>query len=196
MEALRDGIGRMLQEVLRPLAHVLARSHVSPNFVTVVGLLVNVLAAYLIVRGDLLLAGIVYLAGGAFDLLDGLLARVSDRVTPAGAFLDSTLDRVSEGVVFAAIAYLFARDGHAADSAIVLLALLGSLLVSYTRARAEALGIACEVGVATRPERVVLVVFGLLTGWLAPVIYLLVALTGITVVQRVRTTLRGLSSQG
>ncbi len=164
MPSLRDRAGQRLEALLGPIVLVLTRFEISPNQVTIAGLFVNLAAAWLVIRGDLFLAGAVYLLGGGFDLLDGMLARASNRVTAAGAYLDSTLDRVSEGVVFAAIAYAFASQGQAGDAGMVLLALLGSLLVSYTRARAEAMGIACKVGIATRPERIVLLAFGLITG--------------------------------
>lgn len=195
MEVLRQQIGVLLEGLLRPIAQTLARSDISPNHVTVAGLVVNLIAAWLIMRGDYFFAGVMYLFGGGFDLLDGMLARATNKVTAVGAYLDSTLDRISEGVIFAAIAYVFAREGQAVDAGIVLLALLGSLLVSYTRARAEALSVACKMGIATRPERVVLIALGLVTGWLAPVIYLLVVLTGITVIQRIRATVVGLSDR-
>ena len=195
MEILRQQIGALLEGLLRPVAQTLARSDISPNHVTVAGLVVNLIAAWLITRGDFFFAGVMYLLGGGFDLLDGMLARATNKVTAVGAYLDSTLDRISEGVIFAAIAYVFAREGHAVDAGVVLLALLGSLLVSYTRARAEALSVACKMGIATRPERVVLIALGLVTGWLAPVIYLLVVLTGITVIQRIRATVVGLSGR-
>jgi len=195
MEVLRQQIGALLEGLLRPIAQTLARSDISPNHVTVAGLVVNLIAAWLITRGDYFFAGVMYLFGGGFDLLDGMLARATNKVTAVGAYLDSTLDRISAGVIFAAIAYVFAREGQAVDAGIVLLALLGSLLVSYTRARAEALSVACKMGIATRPERVVLIAVGLVTGWLAPVIYLLVVLTGITVIQRIRATVVGLSGR-
>ena len=195
MEVLRQQIGALLEGLLRPIAQTLARSDISPNHVTVAGLVVNLIAAWLITSGDFFFAGVMYLLGGGFDLLDGMLARATNKVTAVGAYLDSTLDRISEGVIFAAIAYVFAREGQAVDAGMVLLALLGSLLVSYTRARAEALSVACKMGIATRPERVVLIALGLVTGWLAPVIYLLVVLTGITVIQRIRATVVGLSGR-
>ncbi|MBH63547.1 MAG: CDP-alcohol phosphatidyltransferase [Alphaproteobacteria bacterium] len=195
MPSLRDRAGQRLEALLGPIVLALTRFEISPNQVTIAGLFVNLAAAWLVIRGDLFLAGAVYLLGSGFDLLDGMLARASNRVTAAGAYLDSTLDRVSEGVVFAAIAYAFASQGQAGDAGMVLLALLGSLLVGYTRARAEAMGIACKVGIATRPERIVLLAFGLITGWLAFAIYVLVVLTGITVAQRIHVTLRGLAKR-
>jgi len=108
MPSLRDRAGQRLEALLGPIVLVLTRFEISPNQVTIAGLFVNLAAAWLVIRGDLFLAGAVYLLGGGFDLLDGMLARASNRVTAAGAYLDSTLDRVSEGVVFAAIAYAFA----------------------------------------------------------------------------------------
>jgi len=125
-------------------------------------------------------------------MLDGSLARLSAMVTPFGAFLDSTLDRASEGVILAAVCYRFAVEGHAVDAALVVLALLGSLLVSYTRARAEALGVSAKVGIMSRPERVVLLAVGLFFNVMPYVVYVLVALTALTVVQRVLYTYRAL----
>ena len=121
------------------------------------GILLNLITAWLIVDGQLLLAGPMYLLAGGLDLLDGVLARLAKMATRFGAFLDSTADRISEGVVFVAIAYHFASHGQSIEAAVAVLALLGSLLVSYTRARAEGLGLQCNVGIATRAERVVLV---------------------------------------
>jgi CDP-diacylglycerol--glycerol-3-phosphate 3-phosphatidyltransferase len=125
-------------------------------------------------------------------MLDGTLARLSKMVTPFGAFLDSTLDRASEGVVLAAVAYRLAAEGREIDAGLVVVALLGSFLVSYTRARAEALGLECKVGLMSRPERVVLLAIGLFFDVLPFVVYILAALTTFTVVQRVLHTHRQL----
>lgn len=195
VEQVRDFIHRRLIVALTPLARGLLRLRVKPNQVSVLGLLLNLATAGLVVTDHLVLAGVVYLAAGTLDLLDGVLARLAKSASPFGAFLDSTLDRISEGVVFSAVAYRFALAGSAVDAGLVVLALLGSMLVSYTRARAEGLGVACKVGVLTRPERVVLVAFGLLTGLLAQVIYLIIVLTGLTVAQRVVHTARQLNSK-
>jgi CDP-diacylglycerol--glycerol-3-phosphate 3-phosphatidyltransferase len=195
VEQVRDFIHRRLIVALTPLARGLLRLRVRPNQVSVLGLLLNLATAGLVVTDHLVLAGVVYLAAGTLDLLDGVLARLAKSASVFGAFLDSTLDRISEGVVFSAIAYRFALEGSAVDASLVVLALLGSMLVSYTRARAEGLGVACKVGVLTRPERVVLVAFGLLTGLLAQVIYVIIVLTGVTVGQRVVHTARQLNSK-
>ncbi len=117
--------------------------------------------------------------------MDGTLARVTGRATKFGAFFDSTVDRISEGVVFAAITYRFAIDGESVLAAVVVLALLGSLLVSYVRARAEGLGGKCKVGLLTRAERVILLTLGLLFGLLEHTIVLLAVLTAVTVAQRI-----------
>jgi CDP-diacylglycerol--glycerol-3-phosphate 3-phosphatidyltransferase len=188
---LRDQLGIRARQVLEPLTRTLQRLHVTPNQITVFGALVNVGAACLVVRGDYTAAGIVFLLGSCLDMLDGALARLARMVTPFGAFFDSTLDRAVEGALLAAIAYRFSLDGQNVTVGITVLALLGSLLVSYTRARAEALGLECKVGLASRAERVVLLSLGLVFPVLLPyAIYLLAALTGITVVQRVVHTYR------
>jgi CDP-diacylglycerol--glycerol-3-phosphate 3-phosphatidyltransferase len=188
---LRDQLGIRARQVLEPLTRTLQRLHVTPNQITIFGALVNVGAACLVVRGDYTAAGIVFLLGSCLDMLDGALARLARMVTPFGAFFDSTLDRAVEGALLAAIAYRFSLDGQNVTVGITVLALLGSLLVSYTRARAEALGLECKVGLASRAERVVLLSLGLVFPVLLPyAIYLLAALTGITVVQRVVHTYR------
>lgn len=168
---------------------------VTPNEVTIAGTVLNVAAAALVVADHLIYAGIVFLVAGCFDMLDGALARLAQKVTRFGAFLDSTLDRVSEGVVMAAIAYLLATEGRAVDAALVVLALMGAMLVSYTRARAESLGIECKVGIMSRPERVILIALGLFFDVLPYVIYIMLALTVFTVIQRVVHTYRQLGRQ-
>ncbi len=182
-----------VRQGFEPLTRTLQRLHVTPNQITVVGALVTLVAAYLVARGSYTAGGIVFLLGCCMDMLDGALARLAQMVTPFGAFFDSTLDRAVEGVLLAAIAYRFALEGRSVTVAVVALALLGSLLVSYTRARAEALGLECKVGVASRVERVILLSAGLIFSFLLPyAIYVLAALTLVTVVQRVVHTYRQL----
>jgi CDP-diacylglycerol--glycerol-3-phosphate 3-phosphatidyltransferase len=150
------------------------------------------------------LAGVAFIVGSVMDTLDGRYSRMSGKGTLFGAFLDSTLDRIEEGLVLAAVAWYFADSGDAVAAAACVLAVLGSLMVSYTRARAEALGVECKVGIATRPVRVVLLSIGLVFAkgagvldveLLAPSIYAMAALTAVTVGQRawhVRRELRAL----
>lgn len=139
----------------------------------------NVGAAALVVTGHLFAAGFVVLAASLFDILDGALARATNRVTRFGGVLDSTLDRLAEALVLIALAVLFARDGAVADVAAASLALIGSFLVSYVRARAEGAGIQCEVGILTRAERVVLLALGLL---LSSFSYVLLGVLGVITV--------------
>jgi phosphatidylinositol phosphate synthase len=140
------------------------------------------------------LAGVAFIVGSVMDTLDGRYSRMSGKGTMFGAFLDSTLDRIEEGVVLTAVAWYFADRGEAVAAAACVLTVLGSLMVSYTRARAEALGVECKVGLATRPVRVVILSAGLVFAkgaglgdfeLLEPSIYVLVALTAFTVAQRV-----------
>lgn len=196
MEAIREYLRTFADAAITPLATVLLWCRVTPNQVSLMGILLNLVTAALIVDGQLLFAGAMYLLAGVLDLLDGVLARMAKMTSRFGAFLDSTADRISEGVVFAAIAYHFARHGQSVDASLAVLALLGSLLISYTRARAEGLGLECKVGIVTRAERVVLVAFGLMLGLLEGAIYLLVILTALSAAQRIVHTLRQLYPQG
>lgn len=184
MHKFRDKLHLYYDRVMAPLARLLVRLKITPNQVSVAGGVFNLAAAVFIINGQFVTAGILYLTAGGIDLLDGLVARLSDQETVFGAFLDSMLDRVSEGVVFAALVYYLATGGDALTSSFVVLALLASLLVSYMRAKAEAMGIECKVGVMARLERVVLVSGGLLFGFLPLAIYVLFALTTLTVGQR------------
>ena len=192
LEQLRQALHHRFERALTPLAGLLHRLGVSADQISVTGFVLNAAAAALVVTGDLVSAGALYLFAGLLDLLDGVLARAGGKPTRFGAFLDSTLDRASEGVVFAAIGYRFAAEGAAVDAGIVVLALLGSFLVSYVRARAEGLGAECRVGIATRAERVVLIGLGLLSGMLPEAVRLVALLTAVTVVQRIACARRGL----
>ena len=195
LERLRDHIHRSLDRRLEPLCRVLAGFGVRPNQITLAGTLVCLLGAILVAAGYLVLGGMIWLTGSALDMFDGALARSQNMVSRGGAFLDSTLDRISEGVLFTAIAYRFASQGDALEAALTVLALLGALLVSYTRARAEALGAQCKVGIITRAERVVLLGLGLCLGLVAPAIILLVLLGAIAVAQRIHHTMRELDGK-
>ncbi len=171
-----------------PLARLLARTHVTPNALTWMGFIITAGAAALIVTGHNLAAGIVALLAGSFDTLDGALARLTGRVTRFGAVLDSTLDRLSEAVLLLALLAVFAREQQADWSLLTGIALLGSLMVSYLRARMEGLGVACKTGFFTRPERVIILALGLLLSHfnyaLVAAVGLLALLSFITVIER------------
>jgi phosphatidylinositol phosphate synthase len=172
----------------------LIESRLTPNAISLTGLALNVAAAVLVTQRLFFLAGLTFIVGSLMDMLDGRYSRMSGKGTPFGAFLDSTLDRVEEGVVLTAVAAYFASRGDEFAVAAVVVVAIGSLMVSYTRARAEALGVECKVGLATRPVRVVILSAGLLFAkgagigdfeLLAPAIYVMAVLTALTVAQRV-----------
>jgi CDP-diacylglycerol--glycerol-3-phosphate 3-phosphatidyltransferase len=172
----------------------LIESRLTPNAISMVGLVGNLVAAALVTQRLFFLAGVAFVLGSVMDTLDGRYSRMSGKGTLFGAFLDSTLDRIEEGIVLAAVAGYFAARGEEFAAAMCVVAVLGSLMVSYTRARAEALGVECKVGLATRPVRVVLLSIGLIFAkgagigdfeLLAPAIYVIAALTIVTVIQRV-----------
>ena len=180
----------------------LIESRLTPNAISLTGLALNLLAAALIWEGLTFLGGIAFIVGSIMDTLDGRYSRMSGKGTPFGAFLDSTLDRVEEGIVLAAVAGRFALAGDRVAAAAVVVAVLASLMVSYTRARAEALGVECKVGIATRPVRVVILSVGLVFahgaslgdfGLLKPAVYVLAALSVITVGQRIWHVRRALA---
>jgi CDP-diacylglycerol--glycerol-3-phosphate 3-phosphatidyltransferase len=172
----------------------LIESRLTPNAISLTGFVLNVVAAVLIWERLFFLGGVAFIVGSIMDTLDGRYSRMSGKGTPFGAFLDSTLDRVEEGVVLTAVAGYFALNGHRFAAAAVVVAVLASLMVSYTRARAEALGVECKVGIATRPVRVVILSIGLIFArgaslgdfeLLAPAVYVLAALSLFTVAQRI-----------
>jgi len=175
-----SGIRKTLAHYLiQPALGLLARTPITPSTITWLGFLVAVGAAVLIVTGHLFAAGFVVLAGGFFDMLDGALARYTNRVTRFGAILDSTLDRLSEAVLLLGILVLFAREQSVTPTLLAGLALVGSLLVSYIRAKAEALGLECEVGFFTRPERVVVLALGLLLNQVFDALLIAVAIIAV-----------------
>jgi CDP-diacylglycerol--glycerol-3-phosphate 3-phosphatidyltransferase len=176
------------------MRNALIESRLTPNAISMTGLVLCLLAAVLIWNEQWVLGGLAFIVGSVCDTLDGRYSRMSGKGTPFGAFLDSTLDRVEEGIVLAAVAYTFAKDGQDVEAAACVIAVLASLMVSYTRARAEALGVDCKVGIGSRAVRVVVLSAGLLFAdglglgdfsLLAASVYVLAAMGIITVAQRI-----------
>ena len=172
----------------------LIESRLTPNAISLTGFALNLVAAVLVVERLFFLAGVAFIAGSVMDTLDGRYSRMSGKGTPFGAFLDSTLDRLEEGIVLIAVGAYFASRHDEAAVAAVVAAVLASLMVSYTRARAEALGVACKVGLATRPVRVVILSAGLVFAkgaslghfeLLAAAVYVLAGLSIFTTLQRI-----------
>jgi CDP-diacylglycerol---glycerol-3-phosphate 3-phosphatidyltransferase len=182
----------------------LIESRLTPNAISVTGLIGNVIAAVLILEHYFVLAGLAFILGSLCDMFDGRYSRMSGKGTPFGAFLDSTLDRVEEGVVLAAVAAWFAKNSDELAVGATVLTVVGSYMVSYTRARAEALGVECKVGIASRAVRVVMLSAGLLFAageivpdfdLLEPAIYAMAALTVFTTFQRIFHVRRQLAAQ-
>jgi CDP-diacylglycerol---glycerol-3-phosphate 3-phosphatidyltransferase len=180
----------------------LIESRLTPNAISLTGLALNLVAAVLVWEDLMFLGGVAFIVGSIMDTLDGRYSRMSGKGTPFGAFLDSTLDRAEEGIVLAAVAAHFALEGNRDAVAAAVIAVLASLMVSYTRARAEALGVECKVGIATRPVRVVILSIGLVFahgaslggfGLLEPAVYVLAGLSVITVGQRIWHVRRALA---
>jgi CDP-diacylglycerol--glycerol-3-phosphate 3-phosphatidyltransferase len=172
----------------------LTRTRITPNALTATGVLLCGLASILVLfedRNEILfywVAAAVFVVGSLADILDGALARAGGKTTPFGAFLDSTTDRISEGFMLTAIAYILATQDHPVFVAVAMAAMAGSILVSYTRARAETLGLRGDVGIGSRAERVVVITAGLVLapwGVLPWALVLLACTAWITVVQRV-----------
>ena len=183
---------------------VLAGRHVTADMLTIVGLLMHVVAVPLILSGHFVWTAAIFGVAAICDALDGAVARAGAGATRAGAFLDSTTDRISELLVFGALAMYMARQERWLESAAVLVAMGAGQLVSYTRARAESLGVDCRVGLMSRPERIVVLVVGFLfAGWhlgdvsvLTMAVWVLAILTPLTVVHRMVHVMRKLRAEG
>jgi CDP-diacylglycerol--glycerol-3-phosphate 3-phosphatidyltransferase len=190
----RGGEGSQRMKTQDLVINRLIESRLTPNAISLTGFALNLTAAGLIVGRLFFLAGIAFIIGSIMDTLDGRYSRMSGKGTQFGAFLDSTLDRLEEGIVLTAVGAYFASQHNQAAVAAVVAAVLFSLMVSYTRARAEALGVQCKVGLATRPVRVVILSIGLVLArgasignfhLLAPAVYVLAGLTVFTTIQRI-----------
>jgi len=171
--------------LVNSIARVIGRLGIRPNWMTLLGLVANLFVALLIVRGHLRIGGALTILASLFDAFDGALARVLGQITSFGAFLDSTLDRFSEAVVYLGLLLYYAQQGRRMEMILIYATIVGSLLVSYTRARAEGLGLQCRVGLLTRSERVCLLVVGLLAGIMPWMLWALAVLTNVTVAQRI-----------
>lgn len=189
-DSLTDFLRTQATIITHPIARILEKLGLHPNTVTLLGLLLNIGTGAVLASGRLALGGVFVLLASAVDSLDGALARVSGAKSRFGAFLDSTLDRISEGALLFGLLVWLVRQGATAEIYLVFLILLGSVMVSYTRARAEGVGYDCKVGILTRLERVVALSVGLIIGWVRPTLIFMAVFTWITVLQRVRYVYR------
>mgnify|MGYP000870796711 CR=1 FL=1 len=185
--------------IAAPLGHIagwLEATGISPNALTLIGFGLTLVVAIILATGNLFWGGILLIFAALFDTLDGAVARHAGKTTVFGAFLDSVMDRFSEAVTLIALIYYysFQPDGQ---WPVILLActIVGSLMVSYTRARAEAVNIECKEGFFQRTERIIVLILGLLTGWMLPILIILAVFTNLTAVQRIWDVYRKTSNR-
>jgi CDP-diacylglycerol---glycerol-3-phosphate 3-phosphatidyltransferase len=184
--------GRACGKLLYAIVRGLALTHISPNVLTFMGLVINIVAAVLFgyAGGDrqprmFLYAGLVIVGAGIFDMVDGRVARATNQVTTFGAFFDSVIDRYSDIALFFGLLVYYARANHFFYVVLVGIVMTTSVMVSYTRARAESLITSCKVGFLERPERIVLVIIGALFNRMAAVLWVIAVLSTITVIHRI-----------
>jgi CDP-diacylglycerol--glycerol-3-phosphate 3-phosphatidyltransferase len=176
LQAARKALGQYFTD---PIVQLLRKTPITPNALTWIGLLIAIGAGVLVATEHLFAAGWVVAFSGIFDLLDGALARATNRTTRFGAVLDSTLDRIGEAVVCVGLMVFYVNQDSVIGIVLVGLAMIGSQMVSYIRARAEGIGINCEIGVFTRPERIVILSLGLLLAQFNPVLLIALGLTAV-----------------
>jgi CDP-diacylglycerol---glycerol-3-phosphate 3-phosphatidyltransferase len=180
----------------RKVAELIRWTGLTPNALTIIGLLLNCVVAAVLAFGSLFIGGLLVLAAGLFDLLDGAMARITGQETPFGSFLDSTLDRYSEVILYGGLLlYILSTPDARIGAILIHLTICGSILVSYARARAEALGYKLQVGLLARPERIIILAAGLIVGHPIWALWFLAIFTNITAVQRIyhlwSTTVQG-----
>ena len=184
MSALDKRAREIGRPALEAVARVLARWNVSPDFVTLVGLVLTIGVGILAGMGEIRWAGVVYVFAAICDAIDGTLARVGGKGSRFGAFLDSTIDRFEESIVFLGLIIYYARVGGMYEVPLILVAAIGSLMVSYTRARAEALGVSCKVGFMTRVPRVLIMIVGMILDQVLIALILIAATSLFTAIHR------------
>ncbi len=196
MTSLAELRGNLASRITRPTLRFLSRTGLKPDVLTFLGLAINIAAACLIAIHQFLAAGIFILLAGLFDLLDGALARFIGQSTKFGAILDSVTDRISEAAIFCGLLVWYMSTGADLEIVLVFAALVGSLLVSYIRARAEGAGLECKVGLFTRAERVIVLALGLMLNQVYIALWILVVFVYITVVERLLYLRRKAKAEG
>ena len=178
-------IGHRLDPYIHSILKAILGNHGNPNFFTLMGLLATLLASFLIVRESWLLAGLAIILSGFFDLCDGVVARNLGKVTAFGGFLDSVVDRYSDLFLLMAILISYLRRGESNMVVLTFFVSIGTALIPYTRARAEASQIPCSAGLMERAERIILLSIGAVFRWMDPVLWALAFLTHFTVLERI-----------
>ena len=178
---LSEKFGHFLDWRLYSLAKTF---NINPNFISIAGFVITLIAALTLVQ-NLFLGGLLIIIGGLFDIFDGIVARVNKRDTDFGAFLDSVLNRYSDAALFFGFAWYFLDNDSLTGLAVTIGTMIGALIISYARARAEGLGKTCQTGLMERAERIVLMSLGALTGLILPIMWIMLILTHVTVIQRI-----------
>src|SRR5579871_5181054 len=178
------GIGKVSGAIIDRIVRWLALSRIHPNVLTAFGLVINIVAACLFAAGSFRWAGVVVILAGLFDMVDGRVARATKQVTPFGGFFDSVVDRYSDLALFMGLLVYYSSINRNFYIVLTAVVMTGSVMVSYTRARAENAIPRCKVGFLERPERVVLIIIGALFNRMAPVLWVIALLSNLTVVHR------------
>jgi len=181
---------RSLARLGDPVARVLLQAHVRPNHLTVLGLGVSLVAASALAHGRFRAGAALLTLAGLFDFFDGSLARLANRVSAFGAFLDSVVDRYSDLVVLLGIVLFYHWAADTAGLLLTLITVVGTVMVSYTKARAQSIGLTCEIGLMERPERLIVLIAGATFNILTPAMVVLAVLTNLTALQRMLYTRR------
>jgi len=181
---LTDRVRYLVRGIIDPIADVLVWLGFTPNTLTLIGFLMNVAVAVVLSQGEMRWGALAFFLASAFDGLDGALARKLDRVSRFGAFLDSTMDRLSEAAVFLGLLVWYTGQGAKQEIVLIYATIVGSLMVSYSRARAEGLGMDCKVGLLTRMERSIVLLVGLLVEQVTITLWVMAVLANLTALQR------------
>jgi len=181
---LTDLLRKRFGGTLEPIARLVGRTGVSPNAVTLTGVVLNLGVAWILAQGHMRIGGLLVPLVSLFDALDGTLARLTGKRSRFGAFLDSTMDRFSEAIVYLGLLVFYTRLGAGREILLIYVTIVGSLMVSYARARAEGLGLDCKVGLLTRLERTVVLTVALILDQVPTALWVLAILTNFTALQR------------
>ena len=183
-------IGQFCKVILDQIVSLVSVLKINPNFLTLIGFLITLYASFCLARGEFTKAGIAIIFSGIFDMLDGRVARITQSVTKFGAFFDSVLDRYSDMAIFVGLMIHYSKNQRMLYLILSGIVMMGAVMTSYTRARAESLIPLCKVGFMERPERLVLLIIGTLSNRMAPVLWVMALFSNLTVIHRIFYTRR------
>lgn len=181
---ISEKIGQGARVLLRGIVKALTFFHIKPNHLTFLGFVMSIVTAFVLSRGRFGVAGVLLIVAGLFDMVDGMVARTANAATPFGAFFDSVMDRYSDLIVYLGLILYYGHQGRLTYIVLVAIAMMGSVLTSYTRARAESLIEHCKVGFLERPERIVLLIIGCFYS-MEPILWVIAVFSNWTVLHRI-----------